>query len=581
MVGLIMEQWIRALRAELREARTFEDTAGVVLRAMLRAAAEAVDASPYRGRGRMLRAMAHLRSGQAGVRGLWLEPWPPQTPAAPGPEVAYLPSATALRWVAEHGASVAIDVELGLLRPRGGAAREAGGDGQDTIALGSSETRDRLLGRDATHVWVVPLRAPGGDAGGMVSLEAACQSALGRPFVWDECADVLELIADIAAPHLLALPPRPIAPPAADRLLPVVGAATAGLVQILSVFARQEETLLVMGATGVGKSRLARLCHERSRRAGRTFEVIDFLTVPEELQLAELFGWRRGAFTGAVKDNPGAVARAEGGTLFIDEIDKLSLAAQAGLLRLIEERVYRPAGEATGDRRADVRFVIGTNVDLHAAVRAGRFREDLYYRIHVLPVRVPALSERADEIPGWVRYMLARRHAESGSAAEASVGADAERVLSAHPWPGNLRQLDNIVRRAYALSLVGSSEGAAVAIERHHVERALEYEAPPDDPGTSAALWGAARAFVREAERRAASGTPPALDLCTGFTGLVLAEAIARAGSREEAFRLLGRADLLESRNHHRVLLRELDRAEALLGALGLDARPLAALRRS
>src|SRR5262249_55915466 len=140
-----------------------------------------------------------------------------------------------------------------------------------------------------------------------------------------------------------------------DDLLPVIGAATAKIVEVLRVFAQQEETLCITGPTGAGKSRLARWCHARSKRHTRPFEILDLLGVSEELQAGELFGWRKGAFTGAIHDPPGAVARAQGGTLFIDEIDKLTFKTQASLLRLLEERAYRPLGERAGDRRADVR----------------------------------------------------------------------------------------------------------------------------------------------------------------------------------------------------------------------------------
>src|SRR5262249_53269894 len=146
------------------------------------------------------------------------------------------------------------------------------------------------------------------------------------------------------------------------------------------------------------------------------------------------------------------------GTLFLDEIDKLSLKAQAGLLRFIEERSYRMLGDdTTAERRADVRLLVGTNADLRAAVRAGRFREDLYYRVNVLPVRLPPLAERLDELPRWADYMLNRRHREAAGEGAARLEPDAVKLLVSTPWPGNLRQLDNIVTRAYALVLAGQS----------------------------------------------------------------------------------------------------------------------------
>src|SRR5262249_23145946 len=149
-----------------------------------------------------------------------------------------------------------------------------------------------------------------------------------------------------------------------DQFLPVVGPAMTPLVEMLRIFAEQEETVLLTGPTGAGKSRLARWCHQHSRRAKGQFEILDLATVPEDLQLADLFGWKRGACTGAARDTAGAVTRAAGGTLFIDEIDKLSMRAQAGLLRVFEERRYRPLGEGASDRAADVRFIVSTNANV-------------------------------------------------------------------------------------------------------------------------------------------------------------------------------------------------------------------------
>ncbi|MCA9701701.1 MAG: sigma 54-interacting transcriptional regulator, partial [Myxococcales bacterium] len=157
----------------------------------------------------------------------------------------------------------------------------------------------------------------------------------------------------------------------------------------LRTYADLPETLLLSGPTGAGKSRLARFVHEQSRRADEPFVTLDLSAIPPTMQMAELFGWRRGAFTGAVRDHEGAAARAGAGTLFIDEIDKLSLEAQAGLLRLLEERRFRVLGASSDDLDCKARLIAGSNVDLRAAIAQGRFREDLFYRINVLVVALP------------------------------------------------------------------------------------------------------------------------------------------------------------------------------------------------
>jgi DNA-binding NtrC family response regulator len=348
----------------------------------------------------------------------------------------------------------------------------------------------------------------------------------------------------------------------------------AGVVEMLRVFAQQDETILLSGPTGAGKSRLARWCHEQSAKRGQSFETIDLAAVPEELQMAELFGWKKGAFTGALKDTPGAIARADGGTVFVDEIDKLSLKAQAGLLRVLEERRYRPIGDGAGDRSALVRFVVGTNVDLHGAVRAGRFREDLYYRINVLPVKVAPLAERRDEIPRWAAYMLGRRHRAGGRAGQASVTSEAERILCAQSWPGNLRQLDNIIRRGYALALLRAGASAEdLLLEGRDVKQALAFEVDAGQRFLLDLFQATAAAFVAEAERRRASGDSLDLDLADALRGCVLGTAVLKLGSKEEAFRLLGKEALVQNRNQQKTLKREMDRVEALCHALGEDKR--------
>ena len=355
--------------------------------------------------------------------------------------------------------------------------------------------------------------------------------------------------------------------------LPVVGVAMAPVLQRLRVFARQEETLLLTGPTGVGKSQLARWCHDQSRRGPRVFETLSLLGVPEELQLGELFGWKKGAFTGAIRDNPGSVARAQGGTLFIDEIDKLSLRAQAGLLQFLDSHLFRSLGESGRERPADVRIIVGTNVDLRGAVREGRFRQDLYYRVNVLPVRVPPLAERVDEIARWAQYMLQRRHEEGREPGGVRLTAAAAEGLRAASWPGNLRQLDNIVRRAYALAADRPANQAheEFVVDREHIEAALDGEEDREEALVTL-LRRAAGAFVRECERqRGDGGVRLDLDQADAFRGFVLGCAIQVAGGQELAVEWLGKKHLLGNRNHHRLLRRERERLKAFCQMLGLD----------
>ncbi|XXT14618.1 sigma 54-interacting transcriptional regulator [Sorangium sp. So ce429] len=575
-----MQDTIASLLAAVMSSTTFEDAATSVLRRMLDLASEALAASPYAKRGTLLRGMVHLRpmdgyrmlvvldEGTARAAPVSLS----QAPGRPG-SGAYLPSATAWRWVAQHRCSVSIDVPADKVRLHHASAPRLVPDGRlFSGSFDSYESTQRLLERAATHLFVLPLRMPGSHVDGVISLEAECPSALGQEFIWPACEQRLQLLADVAAPYLVALPSSPVTEATPDEFLPVIGATMAGVVQMARVFAEQDETILIGGPTGSGKSRLARWSHEQSRRRSKKFETLDLMTVPEELQMGELFGWKKGAFSGAVTDNPGSIGRVEGGTLFIDEIDKLSLKAQAGLLHVLEERRYRPLGEGSGERRANVRFLIGSNADLQAAVRAGQFREDLYYRINVLPVRVPPLDERMDEVPRWAQYMVDRRHHEAVPTGQAHISEGATRVLLNRRWPGNLRQLDNIIRRAYALALVeASGTPRDMVLEEHHIARALGYESSPEGSPLLNLLERAAAAFVAEAERKSPDRPPLDLDMTDAFRGFVVGMAARKLGSKEAALRLLGRESVVSYRNHHKAFKREIDKVAALCRAIGRD----------
>jgi transcriptional regulator with AAA-type ATPase domain len=576
-----MTEELSTLATALYAAKHFEQAAVETLRTLMRLAEQGVEASRFAGRCGLLRGVVHLRPADAYSRLVALEreametsqPGEETLPLADGPQVSLLASASAWRAVVEHRCAVSIDVGLGTLQPHQAPTRRL--TSPLPVATFTADSQQRLLSRQATHVCVLPLRMPGGRIDGMIALEASCMAALGQEFIWLELGPRLQLAVDLAAPYLMGLPPRPGGAPETDDFLPVVGASMANLMGVLRVFAQQEETLLISGPTGAGKSRLARWCHERSPRRQHRFESLDLMTIPETLQMAELTGWRKGAFTGAVTDNPGCLARAEGGTLFIDEIDKLSLNAQAGLLRVLEERTYRRLGDAGGEKRADVRFVIGTNANLPESVRRGTFREDLYYRINVLPVRLPPLDGRRDEIGPWARYMLARHHREKRPEGVARLAPEAERWLEQGSWPGNLRQLDNLIRRAYTLAMVEQgSTSSELELHESHIRQALTYEggAQQGSPLVEA-LGQAARAFVQEARRRE---DPLDIDLAESLRGFVLAEAVHQVG-REEAFRLVGRESLVKSRNHQKTLKQEVKKAEALCREVGQPVPPVLA----
>jgi DNA-binding NtrC family response regulator len=567
-----MKDRLHELINSLLRVTFFEEAAGLTLRAMLDVAQKALEESPYAGQGRIIRGLFHLRPLDGYRQLVMLEADQTEISPALSGNQALLPSTTAWRWVREKRCAVSIDVGLAQIRPHLPESETVLEEALLAGTLDSAESRLRFQERHATHVHVVPLHSPGGNIEGMVSIEAECRAAMGREFIWGACSQSLQLLADVAVPYLSVLPMRPASAIPPDEFMPVIGKSMEGLMKILQVFAQQEETILLSGPTGTGKSRLARWCHEHSQRQKGPFESLDLTTVPEELQLAELFGWRKGAFTGAVKDNPGAIARAEGGTLFIDEIDKLSLRAQAGLLLMLDRRSYRVLGEGTGERQANVRFITGTNIDLQAAVRAGKFREDLYYRINVLPVILPALAERTDEIPRWAQYMLQRRHREAFTEGQAHLSPEAAHVLLCYSWPGNLRQLDNIIRRAYTLAIVEHGDAPQrLLVQQQHVERALQYDQGASVKLLPELLLLAAKAFVLEAEHRQQQGRVLPLELCEAFSGIVLGTAAEKLGI-EQAFLLFGKENVVKNRNMSKILRREIERADELYRALGHGA---------
>ena len=225
--------------------------------------------------------------------------------------------------------------------------------------------------------------------------------------------------------------------------------AMRAVLQVISRAAAADVSVLFRGESGTGKGVLARTMHLESKRRDRPFITVNCPTLTEELLASELFGHAKGAFTGAIRDQPGRVEVAEGGTLFLDEIGDLPASLQVKLLRFLQERRFERVGE-TRTRKADVRVVAATNRDLEVDVKSGRFREDLLFRLNVLEVRVPSLREREDDILPLARRFLAF-FARAVGRPLPTFSPAAEKVLAGYAWPGNVRELRNTIERAVIL----------------------------------------------------------------------------------------------------------------------------------
>lgn len=244
-----------------------------------------------------------------------------------------------------------------------------------------------------------------------------------------------------------------------DRFRGMIGASRAWravLEQVRSV-APSDATALVLGETGTGKELVARALHDESRRASRPFVAINCGALTETVLESELFGHARGAFTGAVSARRGLFEEADSGSLFLDEVGELPPAVQVKLLRVLQEGEVRRVGE-NAPRRVNVRVIAATHRDLAAQVRAGNFREDLYYRVNVVSISVPALRDRRDDIPLLAQHFV-QKH---GGDTPPRLSADALDVLMRAPWPGNVRELENAIQRALVMASGGVLDRAAL-----------------------------------------------------------------------------------------------------------------------
>jgi DNA-binding NtrC family response regulator len=402
--------------------------------------------------------------------------------------------------------------------------------GIESVEASSAEEALERLASGAIDVMVTDLRMPGTDGMALlaqsvklwpdvpvimltafgtvpVAVEAIKLGAsdfLLKPF---ERRDVLEVVE--RALRMACRPNQPPPPPSgvASSMVGALEHLRADMLRAASGSA----SILIHGENGTGKELVARAIHDASPRAHKPFVAVNCAALPEQLIESELFGYEKGAFTGATKVKPGRVEVANGGTLFLDEIGDYPISIQVKLLRLLQSSEFERLG-GTETRRADVRFIAATNKKLEQAVKRGEFREDLYFRF-VIPIRVPPLRERPQDIRVLAPYFSARS-ADANGRRRVGIEAAAMALLMEQPWPGNVRQLENFVER-----LVVFTDGDA--IRRADVEREMGRDAARSEGSASATSGLAER--VREAER------------------LSIVEALTRTeNNRSKAARLIG-----------------------------------------
>ncbi|TLZ31516.1 MAG: sigma-54-dependent Fis family transcriptional regulator, partial [Gammaproteobacteria bacterium] len=264
-------------------------------------------------------------------------------------------------------------------------------------------------------------------------------------------------------------------------------AAMEQLREMITRVARSQAPVHICGESGTGKELAARMIHETGARREGPFVAVNCGAIPTELMESELFGHKRGSFTGAVADKKGLVQSAEGGTLFLDEVGDLPLHMQVKLLRVVQEKTVRPIGEPR-EESVDVRILSATHKNLGDLVAQGLFREDLFYRINVIELRVPALRERSDDIPEIAEAILTRL-ARRMNATTPKLSAETVQTLQAYRYPGNVRELENVLERALTLSTAGSITPEHIRLRTGAPPAAAE---PPAHVGPSAAGGGAA-----------------------------------------------------------------------------------------
>jgi nitrogen regulation protein NR(I) len=294
---------------------------------------------------------------------------------------------------------------------------------------------------------VIIITAHGTISNAVEALKSGALDYITKPF---DKADLIQTIAKAVRTESLASRNLQVEPDAGrDRMIGRTPAMRA-IYEMIDKVADTPSTVLITGESGTGKELIAAALHERSQRAPRPFIKINCAAIPRELMESELFGHEKGAFTGAVSSKPGRFELADGGTLFLDEIADIPIEMQVKLLRALQEGEIERVGGLT-TQTVDVRLVAATNRDLQQQVEQGRFREDLYYRLAVVPIRLPPLRERAEDIPLLVEHFIAKYNARLDRQIR-GIQAEALELLKSHHWPGNIRELENAIERCILFS---------------------------------------------------------------------------------------------------------------------------------
>jgi DNA-binding NtrC family response regulator len=431
-----------------------------------------------------------------------------------------------------------------------------GEDGFTTVSAGDAESGLKLLHSAPVDLVITDLKLPG--MNGLEFLEAVkrfnaaipvvVMTAFGtvetaveamkagasdyvlKPFSLDEMRMVVHKELDV---HRLREENRSLRDALKKRYEhPNIVARSPKMQDVLATVERvapTNSTVLLGGESGVGKDMIARAIHEKSRRASGPFVKINSTAIPENLLESELFGYEKGAFTGATTSKPGKFELADKGTIFLDEIGDVPAATQVKLLRVLQEREFERLG-GTKTLKVDVRLVAATNRDLRAALEQGTFREDLYYRLNVVPIDIPPLREHKEDIPELVSLFLARLAEESGKQV-VSVTPEALRILMDHYWPGNVRELQNIIERAFALAKGPELEASDIHLDPARAKPASTGNALLPE-GMTLEQWE--DEMIREALKRA-NGNKSQAARMLGLSRNALRYRLTKIGIEDEA----------------------------------------------